>query len=402
MITYVWAAMALVWASPLEITVEMLGGAQHTGQLVELDQERIVVTANGQPQTLDPRDVLALVVHHPAGPADSITTHWIELVDGSHLESSRFLVSRGVATARLTDRDVQVETRHVRGVRFHPPDPARDAQWREIIDAESSGDLVVLRRPNASLDQLEGVLHDITDDAIEFEYDDQRLAVKREKLEGVRFFHPTRRTLLDPLCKVVEVDGSSWNAKSLRWAGDKLQLTTTGGVQCDVPVSQLARIDYSPGNVVYLSDLEFELAECTPFIATQLPAERILQLYQPRRDAGFEGSGLWLADGGEVRQYDKGLAIHSRSRLVFRLAEPARRLSAVVGIDSRLQGRGGVLLVVLGDNRELARQTIAGRDAPWTLDLDIAGVRKLEFLVDFGDALDVADHLNLCNARIIK
>jgi hypothetical protein len=402
MITYLWAVVAIAWAPPLDITIETLGGPQRAAQLVELDQQRIVVTVDGQPQTLDPRDVLALVVSRPTGLDPPVASHWIELVDGSRLESSGFVVTSRIATVRRPDREVTVETQQVRSVRFHPPDPARDAQWREIIDGESSGDLVVLRRSKSSLDQLEGVLHDISEDSIEFEYDDQRLAVKREKLEGLRFFHPTRRTLPDPLCKVVEVDGSTWNVKALRLAGDKLELTTTGGVSCDVPVSQLARVDYSPGNVTYLSDLEFELAECTPFIATQLPAERMLQLYQPRRDASFEGSGLWLADGSEVQQYDKGLAIHSRSRLIFRLAEPARKLTAVVGIDSRLQGRGGAVLVVLGDNRELLRRAVSGRDAPWALDLDIAGVRRLEFLVDFGDALDVADHLNLCNARIIK
>lgn len=402
MVTTLWAVVAIAAAPPCQVTIETLAGPPRTAQLVELDQDRIVVASDGPPQTLDSRTVLAVVVPRPEAPAPPPTSDWIELVDGSHLEGSGLAVANRGATLRLAGRDVQVETRQMRSVRFHPPDPARDAQWREIIDAEASGDLLVLRRPNGSLDQLEGVLYDIRGDTIEFAYDDQRLVVKREKLEGLRFFQPARRTPPAPLCHVVEVNGSSWNAQSLRWTGDQIALTTTGGIRCDVPVSQLARVDYSPGNVVYLSDLEFELAECTPFIATRLPAERILQLYQPRRDAGFEGSGLWLANAGEVRQYDKGLAIHSRSRLIFRLAEPARGLSAVVGIDSRLQGRGGVVLVVIGDHRELVRQAIVGRDAPWPLEVDIAGVRKLEILVDFGDALDVADHLNLCNARIIK
>ncbi len=84
-------------------------------------------------------------------------------------------------------------------------------------------------------------------------------------------------------------------------------------------MSQLARFDFAAGNVAYLSDLEFELAECMPFIATRLPPKRILQLYQPRRDAGFEGSGLWVGEGNDLQQFEKGLAIHSRSLLVFRL-----------------------------------------------------------------------------------
>jgi hypothetical protein len=133
-----------------------------------------------------------------------------------------------------------------------------------------------------------------------------------------------------------------------------------------------------------------------------LPEKRILQLYAPRRDASFEGSGLWLGEGSDMRQYEKGLSIHSRSVLIYRLQDAHRKLTADVGIDSRLRGRGNVVLVIKGDDTELLRRSIAGEDPPLPLDLNIEGVRRLEILVDFGETLDVADHLNLCNARIIK
>ncbi len=100
---------------------------------------------------------------------------------------------------------------------------------------------------------------------------------------------------------------------------------------------------------------------------------------------------------------EKGLSIHSRSLLVFRLTEPL----------PQADGRGGhrqppaadaamCVLVINGDDEELFRQTISGKDPPVPLDLNIEGVRRLEILVDFGETLDVADHLNLCNARIVK
>jgi hypothetical protein len=96
------------------------------------------------------------------------------------------------------------------------------------------------------------------------------------------------------------------------------------------------------------------------------------------------------------------LSIHSRSVLVFRWKEAYRKLTADVGIDSRVHGRGNVVLVITGDGKELFRQTIAGTDPPLPLDLNIEGVRRLEILVDFGETLDVADHLNFCNARVVK
>jgi len=131
--------------------------------------------------------------------------------------------------------------------------------------------------------------------------------------------------------------------------------------------------------------------------------QRMKQLYGPRRDRSFTGEGLWLSEGGDaVTRYERGLAIHSRSELVYRLTEPYRKLTAIAGIDSRVQGRGNLELVITGDDRELFRQTISGQDPPLPLNVNLEGVRRLKILVDFGESLDVADHLNLCNARIIK
>ena len=128
----------------------------------------------------------------------------------------------------------------------------------------------------------------------------------------------------------------------------------------------------------------------------------IAQLYQPRRDNGFEGSGLWIGEGNDLQVFDKGLSLRSRTVLAFRFTEAYRRFTGIAGIDSRMRGRGHVQLVIEGDDRELLRQTISGLDPPTPIDLDTVGVRRLRIVVDFGDSMDVADHLNLCNARMIK
>ncbi|MHB0956150.1 MAG: NPCBM/NEW2 domain-containing protein [Pirellulaceae bacterium] len=396
-------AMVLGQAPPrLNVSVETLSGPQRTGTVVELTTERVTIESDGDRTTLNLRDLLALIVNDrpPANPPAAAA--WIELVDGSQLEATRYTVQNRIASLQIGDRAVSLDARNIRSVRFHPPSPALDRQWREIVAGANHGDVAVLRRSKTSLDQLEGVFHDVTDEAVDFEYDEQRIAVKQAKLEGIVYFHPVARDLPKTVCDVLETGGSLWRAQSLELAGEILRLTTTGGTDCELPVEQLARLDFAAGNVTYLSDLEFELVECTPFIATRLPAKRILQLYQPRRDASFEGSGLWLGDSNNLQQYEKGLSIHSRSLLVFRLNEPYRKLTAVAGIDNRLRGHGNVLLVIQGDGRELVRQTISGKDPPVALDVNIEDVRRLEILVDFGETLDVADHLNLGNARIIK
>jgi hypothetical protein len=221
-------------------------------------------------------------------------------------------------------------------------------------------------------------------------------------LEGIIYFAPAKGELQEPICTVHDVAGSSWKVKSIQLQDDALHLATVGGTSCVLPVSAVARLDFSAGNVTYLSDLDFELVECTPFIESRIPPQRILQLYGPRRNVSFRGTKLAVGEGNDLRQYDRGLAIHSRSLLVFRLTEDYRRFSAVAGVDCQLRGWGSLELVIFGDDTELFRKTLSGNDPPVPIELNLTGVRRLKILVDFGRTSDVADQLNLCDARIIK
>ena len=45
---------------------------------------------------------------------------------------------------------------------------------------------------------------------------------------------------------------------------------------------------------------------------------------------------------------------------------------------------------------------IEGNKPPQSIQLDITGVKRLKFLVDYGQNLDTGDWLNLCEARIAK
>ncbi|NLX56189.1 MAG: hypothetical protein GXY58_13855 [Planctomycetaceae bacterium] len=404
MTSMMWMTI-LLWlqATPtMDVSLEALSGPTRSGMLVALDDQQVVVDVDSTRETLDLRDLLALTFTRAPRTEPAPASVWIELIDGSRLEATSYTVTNRVAAIRIGDRTVPVETHNILSVRFHPPSPDLDLQWQELLRGRASGDIVVLRRSKTSLDQLEGVFHDVTEEVVDFEFDEQRIAVKREKLEGIVYFHAAPRELPGTICRVQETNGSVWQARSLELAGELLRVTTTSGTRCDIPIPQLLRCDFSAGNVTYLSDLEYELVECLPFIGTRLPDKRILQLYAPHTDASFEGSGLWLGAGNDIRQYEKGLSIHSRSVLVYRLQDAYRKLTADVGIDSRVQGRGNVVLIIKGDDKELLRRSVAGTDPPLALDLNIEGVRRLEILVDFGETLDVADHLNLCNARIIK
>ena len=73
-----------------------------------------------------------------------------------------------------------------------------------------------------------------------------------------------------------------------------------------------------------------------------------------------------------------------------------------MGIDQAVAPLGNVHVVISGDGKTLLESDVRGSDQPQNLDLDVAGVRDLEILVDFGGDLDIADHLDLADAKVIK
>ena len=60
------------------------------------------------------------------------------------------------------------------------------------------------------------------------------------------------------------------------------------------------------------------------------------------------------------------------------------------------------MLSIYCDDRLLVESALSGSDAPLPIELDVADVKRLRLVVDYGQNLDTGDWLNLCNARIVK
>jgi hypothetical protein len=392
----------LVVQSATTADVELLNGSTVTGTLVTVSSDQVVLDVAGDKRTLDVRDLQSVTLANAAPTPPASITDWVQLVDGSRLLATRYAVSDRQVKITLAERVVPAETRSVKAIRFRPPTPELNAQWADAVAAEITGDMVVLRRDETTLDQLEGVLNDIDETTVEFEFDEELIPVKREKLEGIVYFHRAGRQLPETLCRVVERGGSVWMARSLELTADGLQIRTPADVKTVIPLAALAKLDFSSGNVLFLADVEPEAVEWVPYVGSRLPDQSLAKLYLPLRNRSFAGPELWLNEDEQVTRYYRGLAIHSRTLIVYRLSGEYRRFTAIAGIDSRLRGRGNVELVISADDRQLFRQSIRGDQPPVMLDLDVQNANRLKILVDFGQELDVADHLNLCNAKVIK
>lgn len=410
-----WAILTttLLLAAGPDVSATTLSGRQIAGQLVALSVESAQLQTGNGPITVASSELLSLKPSDAASATTSSPRVWIELIDGSTVVAKECLVAKGVARVTLLDDTaIETSTRSLRSVRLqsHDSDLARRSQlakqWQEAHGAKASADLIVIRKlsgeagddekSTAVLDQLEGTLGDVTEDKVHFTYEEQSIPVDRAKVEGLLYFHAAGRQLPDPLCRIVDSAGSTWNVKSIGLLGETIQLTSVAGVKAEVPLSRIAIIDYAAGKIAYLSDLEPEAVEWSNAYGATTAA--LSKLFAPRRDVSFSGEPISIAGAS----HDKGLALHSRTLVEYRLAGKYSKFLAVAAIDDKVRPAGDVLLTVSVDGKRLGEHRIRGNDEALTLEYDIRGGRKLSLLVDFGGGLDIGDRLHLGSARIIK
>ena len=119
-----------------------------------------------------------------------------------------------------------------------------------------------------------------------------------------------------------------------------------------------------------------------------------------RLNMSVSGSPLKL-DG---REYRTGLGLHSFCELTYALNGKYVRLVTVAGIDDTVRPAGDAEVAFFGDGRPLGKPTrLRGKDRGTVLRVDLTGVKELKVRVGFGsDGLDVADHVDLAAARLIK
>ncbi len=401
---------ALIW-SAVEVDVETVSGSKVSGALVDASAERVVVRAADEEKAIAAADVMRVAFTKPREVANAKVAAWIELADGAKLTASVLTRTKDqFAWKSPLDADdapaVVLDGRDVRTIRFQEAGDAVLERFAEIVGRKASGDQIVIRRGEQTIDSLSGIVRDITADAVQFEIDGDVKAVPMKRVFALVFYRPAGRELASAACVVLDAAGMTLPATVLHVTDGKLHVTTPAGLEIVRELDRIARIDYAAAKTLYVGDLKPESVEWSPLVGGE-PSEELAQFFRPRADRALFGGPLLLPrdDAGRFSPawpYAKGLAIHSRTKLVYRLPRSFRSFVAVAGIDSRVRPAGNVRLVIDGDGKELYAGTLSGKDAAVSLALDVQGVKRLTILVDFGDDLDVADHLNLGDARLVE
>ena len=368
-----------------------------------------------------------------ASVADMNAGQIVELVDGSRIPIKNVrvrqskvvdrngpagtaeiaMIQPAVGVAEGQQSGISIETKYVAALRLKPLNEALGKQWDEIRALKLPADvLVVIKRDGTSLDYVEGVLGEITDDRIEFKIDGESNRVDRAKVAGLVYSRPNQGRQFAPKFNLRGNSGLSAGVVNVLMQKDGFVIITTpSGGSFRWPLDDLEAADYSNDKVMYLSDIDPASQNWSPLVGLPAGVTLAAEYGQPRRNHSAFGDVLTLmmkdknsqpGQPGVIRSFDKGLALRSHTELVYRVPEGFNRFTAFAGIDPATASTGNVRLTLLADDHSIFDAEIAGNESPQSIDVPINGAKRLKIIVDFGQNLDTGDWLNLCDAKIMK
>lgn len=396
---FVW--LVLAQAPTLQVT--NLAGDQHEGTLESFAADAVVIKTNAGSISTPAEELLVIQSKAATPKTNTVPAVEVRLIDETRLLVKSFKSSGIVATLMHAQfGEIQIPSEKVASVRFAPDDPKIDAEWIQMIGRTSKKDVLAIRKGDV-LDHLDGVIGTLNEATMQFQLDGSDIAVKREKIFGI-IYSRRESTAKKAVARLELADGDRLAIKQIEWGDSAWKALTVSGITFDIPVEQFQKLDFSSGKVTYLSDLEPRSVKYTDRFDIQLS----FPVNEYRRDKGYDGGPMML----NHKSYSKGLAIHARTAIKYRLGGDYRRFQAVMGIGDEYP-EGTVNIVVNGDNKLLFKSTVSAvsrspkgraiRNPTQNLDIDVAGVVEFEILVDFGnDPKHVGELLYLANAKAIK
>lgn len=158
--------------------------------------------------------------------------------------------------------------------------------------------------------------------------------------------------------------------------------------QMNLPWNAISTIVLRSDRVVYMSDLEPSTTRQQSLFDVSWP---------PRRDTSVTGGPIVL----NGRSYSRGLGVHADTSVSYKLDGGFERFLGTIGIDDNA-GSGSAVFRVRGDDRVLHQSNVMTTRESQTIAIDVRGVRELTLECAAGPDLDLADHGDWADARLIR
>ena len=380
--------LVLAFADGPQVDVATLNGQQKTGELVSVDAKEWKLRVNGHEVSIAASDIL-MATWPPATAKLEAAPFELKLIDGSKLAVTQATLEGDWLTVESASLGKQKLARTtVANLRLGAPAGPIEQSWAELSQRDKKQDMLVIRK-NDVLDFVEGVVGKITATDVQVLLDGEPVTVKREKVFGVVVYQRAA-TIQKPVGSLELMNGDKLFARSVVLTNGQFQVTLPTGGEALVPLTQVRRVDFSLGKLTWLGDLKPRDMKHDFILMDGLPEYGV--------DRSLLGERLRVGD----KFFDRGVWIHSKTRLKYRLEGDYSRFQAWMGIQS--SHTGNVHVEFLADGQKLfAADVVAGAKTPQRVDLDLKGKFVLEVVVDYGDdGDDIGDHLTLGDARLTK
>lgn len=396
-----FAALAVGTLTAADIT--LLSGKTSKGTLVGVDAQSVTVKDGSETVKISVKDMAAVDLGAKviALPPDTKYDE-LELTDGSTLRVTGFKLPKKVvsvtplAAGSVAPPELDLPMTSVFYLCRDAHDLAARVRWKKLIADRGKRDLFVFLSDDR-LDPLRGTIlegNEAGDRIVFLNEADETVTYPLTRAGGGLVFNQPPPAVVPPtVCKVLDVFGNLLFAQAVTVEGSGLTVKTVAGATVRYKtLDAVSKLDFSSGNVTFLSDLEAVVA--APPAAADEPSVPYL------KDKVFGNTPLRLAG----RVYQKGLWVYPETTLTYKLNGDYREFKAVIGIDD--EGReanvnSAAKLVVSADGRVLLTQTYKRGDAVKEVTLNVKDVKELKVAVS-RDSLFSGSHLDLADARLQK
>ena len=397
---------ALIVAEPPgESRITLLSGASEEVRVVRLGSKAIGIVREGQPGEIPTADLLGVAFARPVVPVPSGPYLEVRLLDDTLLRCNAVGFQGNVLELRLfSGIKVECPLSAVRWVLCEAHDENNRAEFKQLLARNSPLDILrLVSRDGTTINTFEGILGeaDAAGQTIQFKTDDTVSRINLARVRGMIFQRRTDPDALKPVCRVSDGFHNVIAVRELEQVENDLLLVTPAGVKLRLPLELVHQVDFSPGKLAYLSDLEPVSSE----FRFGVKADLVRGLPEPYgRDATLfasqNGTSRQIRIGG--RAFAKGLNVHSPSVLEFEVSG-YNWFRCVLGLDDGVSRPGRAGVRIEGDGRELFSTLVVGGEKPRELEVPIRGVRRLRLVVDRGDDDDeLGDHVSFGDARVTK
>ena len=381
---------AATWSAGDEVRVVVVDGPPLAGRLAQIGAS-VVVDVDGTPRRLAWDDLVALEWRAAEAPiasddGGSPPGHWFALADGTRVAARVVTADELIALHCRGDRRLRIKPGAVRAI------VACDAPAEALAEFAAAGaeaddlDLALVARGDQPL-RLLGVIRGIGPAGVEFAWRGRDVTLPWPRVVGIapgrseEFSTPQRVQLRN---------------------GDVLAGTIVGGnavsLELDSPTLGAQRVSF--GEVARITCDSRRVTPLATLVVAEYEHDRLFgRAWSPAIDRTLFGEPIVL--GG--RRFARGLCLHSQCRISFDIDGRFARFETLAGIADQTDGRGSVVLRVIGDERLLWESpVILGGAAPLEVAVDVVNVKRLTLAVDEADELDIGDHLCLGAARLIR